>query len=140
MSEHEARKSANHRPGTLRRLTCACCGEPAGRWAQWFNQDTGYGICLRCVTWFRQDIMKNGERRQSEEEIKSYYGIEGQNWGARIKVYERTYRAVACFVDTQAGQDKANAWMRENPTHGLIATQDGYHWLADVNDKGEVQT
>lgn len=30
-----------------RRLTCACCGaETKGR--QWWNRDTGYGVCPAC--------------------------------------------------------------------------------------------
>ena len=29
-------------------LHCACCGEDAPAFKQWFNQDTGYGLCSRC--------------------------------------------------------------------------------------------
>lgn len=129
--DYEARLSANHKPGTLRRLQCCCCGEDAGRWHQWWNRDTGYGVCLRCVTWFRQD------ERETEDEIKDLYGVEGVNWGAIIEANGHKVRAVACFEATKAGEDKANAWMAKNPTHALLATQDGYYWLADVNDKGE---
>lgn len=31
-------------------LICACCGGEAPSRKQWFNQDTGYGICARCFT------------------------------------------------------------------------------------------
>lgn len=32
-------------------LTCACCGQSAGLWHQFFNQDDGFGICQACVDW-----------------------------------------------------------------------------------------
>lgn len=32
-----------------RNMTCACCGEYAGRFEQWWNRDNGYGICPRCA-------------------------------------------------------------------------------------------
>lgn len=34
-----------------RNLTCNCCGESAGRFAQWWNRDTGFGQCGRCTDW-----------------------------------------------------------------------------------------
>jgi len=38
------RKIVQHRP---KRLRCSVCGQAAwGR--QWWNQDTGYGVCARC--------------------------------------------------------------------------------------------
>lgn len=123
--------SANHKPGTLRHLRCACCAQPAGRWRQWDNQDTGHGICLRCVTWMRQ------EGRETEEDIRRLYGVEGENWGGVVVVNGRTYRAVACFYESEDGETKANLWILKNPTHAVLATQDGYHWLADVKDKGK---
>ncbi len=49
-------------------LTCACCaGEAIGR--QWYNRDTGYGLCSNCV-----DFVKS---RETPESMKSAYGIEG---------------------------------------------------------------
>lgn len=59
-----------------RHLVCCCCGEPAGLWRQWFNRDTGFGVCAKCVAWVRS-------RGGSEEEIRSNYGVEGVNWGAK---------------------------------------------------------
>lgn len=32
-----------------RHLECSCCGGSAGKWEQFHNQDTGYGMCARCV-------------------------------------------------------------------------------------------
>src|SRR6185503_3800288 len=35
-----------------KRLICSCCGESCiGR--QWWNRDTGYGLCDRCVPFVR---------------------------------------------------------------------------------------
>lgn len=45
------------------------------KWAQHCNRDTGYGICINCIQWIRKD------KRETEEDIKSFYGIEGINWG-----------------------------------------------------------
>ena len=28
---------------------CSCCGREAGKWVQWFNRDTAFGICARCA-------------------------------------------------------------------------------------------
>lgn len=65
--------------GVLRRLSCSCCGESAGRWRQHWNQDTGVGVCVRCITFKRM-------RGESEEDILSDYGVEGVNWGMRVPV------------------------------------------------------
>lgn len=60
----------------IKRLTCACCGELAlGR--QWYNRDTGYGACLKCVEWSKS-------RGESDEEIKEYYGIRGIHYGVEL--------------------------------------------------------
>lgn len=61
---------------TNRNLTCCVCSDPAGRWAQHWNRDTGWGICTRCAaeqaakTWAREnghkvvsDIVSQGEYR-----------------------------------------------------------------------------
>ncbi len=34
----------------VRWLSCACCGESV-RGRQWWNRDTGYGVCKRCADW-----------------------------------------------------------------------------------------
>lgn len=61
-----------------RRLICACCGEAAyGR--QWWNRDTGYGLCRKCGEWllthrpFNRDPMPLDEVEQS-------YGKRGVHW------------------------------------------------------------
>ena len=32
-------------------LECCCCGQPAPAFKQWWNRDTGYGICATCYRW-----------------------------------------------------------------------------------------
>lgn len=33
-----------------RHLICFCCGSDAGHFEQWWNRDTGWGVCPSCVT------------------------------------------------------------------------------------------
>ena len=54
-------------------LKCCCCGGDAGKWQQWWNRDTGYGICRRCVEWV-------ASRGETPEQIRDYYGVEGVNY------------------------------------------------------------
>lgn len=54
-----------------RRLTCCCCGESTiGR--QWWDRDTGYGICNRCAD--QQAV------REDAETMRSYYGERGRHY------------------------------------------------------------
>jgi hypothetical protein len=56
------------------RLTCCVCGAPAPAVKQWWNRDTGYGLCGKCAAWLqtRPDY--------HAEEFRSYYGDEGVHW------------------------------------------------------------
>lgn len=56
-------------------MICCCCGaRNIGRYAQWWNRDTGYSICARCVKWQAE--------RETLEEILSMYGRSGINYPA----------------------------------------------------------
>lgn len=57
-----------------RHMTCCVCGDDAGTWKQHWNRDTGFGICVKCVTWLR-------DRKTPETEIANLYGKQGLNWG-----------------------------------------------------------
>lgn len=59
---------------TVRSLECCVCGGGAGRWEQYWNRDTGYGVCAKCVGWVK-------ERGASDAEVADLYGKEGVNWG-----------------------------------------------------------
>ena len=54
--------------GTVRRMTCCCCGSYAGRFYQWFNLDNGYGICRPCAM------------KHAQSYPESSIGREGINW------------------------------------------------------------
>jgi len=53
---------------------CSCCGGYAGRWVQWPNRDTGWGVCMPCIHWLKG-------RHTSDEEIESNYGTQGVHYG-----------------------------------------------------------
>ena len=65
-------------PDKTRRLECCCCGEDAGRWVQWHNRDTGYGMCRRCIDRFGP--------RMGADEIRSNYGVEGVNYAPAASI------------------------------------------------------
>jgi hypothetical protein len=59
-----------------RHLRCAVCGQDAGRWHQFHNQDTGWGICRRCVDWIKNDRQHPIE----VDEFERTYGKPGVNY------------------------------------------------------------
>lgn len=58
----------------LRRLTCCCCGERAPAYGQWWNRDTGYGLCPRCVVWLES------RADYDPDDFRECYGEEGVHW------------------------------------------------------------
>ncbi len=59
---------ANQAP---RRLTCCCCGESTlGR--QWWNRDTGFGLCVTCIPLCG--------RKETPESFQELYGIRGVHY------------------------------------------------------------
>ena len=49
-------------------LICCCCGETTkGR--QWFNRDTGYGLCPKCAIFI--------EQKDGIEEVTQLAGVKG---------------------------------------------------------------
>ena len=56
----------------IKRLSCCCCGsETKGQ--QWYNRDTGYGLCDRCAGWLEG-------KNTTPEEMKSCYGEKGVHY------------------------------------------------------------
>ena len=42
------------------RLQCCSCGEPAPAFKQWWNRDTGFGICAKCfLKWTARDGLED---------------------------------------------------------------------------------
>ena len=70
---------------------CACCGSDAGRWAQWWNRDNGWGICGDCVDWM---LTRPGE---SAETVTRAYGEPGVH-------YPATPRMVAALAAVALGR------------------------------------
>lgn len=56
----------------VKTMSCCCCGESC-RARQWWNRDTGYGICRKCIDWMRA-------RGTSDAELLELYGQEGIHW------------------------------------------------------------
>ena len=54
----------------IRLLKCTCCGGQA-KSRQWWNQDTGYGLCDNCIEFCRS----------REIDFDSTYGVEGFHFG-----------------------------------------------------------
>ena len=55
----------------IRRLTCCCCGASTyGR--QWFNRDTGFGLCVECIPFC--------ERGETPESFERLYGRRGEHY------------------------------------------------------------
>lgn len=60
-----------------RQLTCACCDGEAGTWQQWFNQDSGYGLCSKCADWIIERDMRKPEEWRTD--MDRTYGVPGKN-------------------------------------------------------------
>lgn len=64
-------------------MRCSCCGGDAGRFEQWWNRDTGYGLCGKCAEWidqYRPFGREIPEERIGGEEFTRCYGYEGKHW------------------------------------------------------------
>ncbi len=75
----EVRDAAKKADKPITQLACACCGGVT-RGRQWFNQDSGYGICGDCIAWLRKPKSDTGPARESEGYIRDCYGIEGKHF------------------------------------------------------------
>lgn len=62
----------------IRRLTCCCCGESTmGR--QWWNRDTGYGLCVKCIPLVSRPINLEGTTMERLYGVRGFhYDVEGQ--------------------------------------------------------------
>ena len=60
-------------------LTCACCGGEAPALKQWFNQDTGHGICAPCLERIR------AKGKETEEQLRDWYGVAGVHHSVAIQ-------------------------------------------------------
>lgn len=60
----------------IRRLTCCCCGASTkGR--QWWNRDTGFGLCPKCADWIAG--------RETPEDMERSYGVKGIHYAVEAE-------------------------------------------------------
>lgn len=62
------------KPKPITDLECCCCGQET-RGRQWWNRDTGYGLCSKCA-----DIIG---KKEDAEEMKSCYGQSGVHYNVK---------------------------------------------------------
>ena len=121
-----------------RELTCACCGESAGQWEQWHNQDTGFGLCRKCADWIAKRMMFGRPDPQGNPlELSKTYGLPGTHLEPHYyRHLGLDFAIVAEFPDTKDGTSDANAFMARFPNHGVLAVADGRVIVARVDDLG----
>lgn len=56
-----------------RNMECSVCGKFAGKWHQWFNQDSGVSICRECQDW----QLSTGKTTTGQ--LRENFGIAGVN-------------------------------------------------------------
>ena len=60
-------------------LKCACCGAwTMGR--QWWNQDTGYGLCPKCGEWIAARKIPGISQEDQPEYMRQTYGTKGVHY------------------------------------------------------------
>lgn len=60
---------------SVSRLLCCCCGAST-RGRQWWNQDTGYGLCAECGDW----IPSRPGHQMTPEDMERTYGTRGVHY------------------------------------------------------------
>jgi hypothetical protein len=118
--------------------TCACCGSDAGSWAQWHNQDTGYGICRKCVDWvMTRKPFGRPDPLNAPLEFCRTYGLPGQHYEAQLhRKYGLDFAIVAEFADTEEGTKDANNFMLAFAGTGVLEVINGRVIVASLADKG----
>jgi hypothetical protein len=66
---YEAVKPMPAKP--IKELICCCCGNQT-RGRQWWNRDTGFGLCVKCA-----EVIS---KKEDEETMKSCYGEKGKHY------------------------------------------------------------
>lgn len=121
----------------MKQKRCACCGDDAGRWEQWHNQDTGFGICRKCVDWIMTRLVFGRPNPDGAPlEFCRTYGLPGQHYEARThRLHGLDFAIVAEFPDTEEGTKDANAFMEAFNGVGVLEVADGRIILASNTDK-----
>lgn len=95
-----------------RYLRCACCGSDAGKWQQWPNQDTGFGLCARCADWIiERDLRKPEEWRTDMVRTYGQPGVHreaGPKYEAAADIRDRVLTAYRKHVAEAGGPSQAD--------------------------------
>jgi len=66
-----------------RNLTCACCGQST-RGRQWWNRDTGYGVCPRCADdntkRYGEGLAADTKENPCSQTTHALYGVRGYHF------------------------------------------------------------
>ena len=84
-------------------MTCCACGENAGRFAQHWNRDTGFGVCRGCVARQRGSGV-------SEAELLELYGVEGVNYAGADRDAEGRSIPPVKWTEETARQRVGGTW------------------------------
>jgi hypothetical protein len=87
----------------IRNLGCCVCGGYAGKFEQWHNRDTGFGVCLSCINWLKS-------RGETDAEILDLYGVEGVNYAAPFDPVH-----APGHTDLMTAPEDIDAWLERNP-------------------------
>lgn len=115
-------------------LRCACCGSEAGRWKQWFNQDTGYGVCRKCAD---QIMSRSRKYHMGPSEFRRTYGVPGIHYEPHHhEMWGRAFVILATFPATREGMRGAQVYMNTHKGTAILANEDGQILIASTKDKG----
>ena len=113
--------------------TCSCCGGDAGKWLQWHNRDTGWGMCRNCIDWLVQRDARDG----TPEAIHELYGIPGvHHEPAYYETFGRKFVVLAEFRYSEENVTRANQFMRDHVGACLLHADEQRIVLAHADDGG----
>lgn len=108
----------------MKRLTCGCCGEAALGKQHW-NQDTGFGLCARCVP-----VIANNPRA-GEEELRGY-GTAGVNYAKPLSHECQPGMLVSW---SNVGDDLPHVGTLKEWDNGTAVVREHVRWMTGEEDK-----
>jgi hypothetical protein len=96
-------------------MTCATCGQPA-RGKQWWNRDTGYGVCDSCVT---EQLETCGKQY-----VVECYGKPGKHHSMppRPEQFREAFGKVYAVRLITGSEAMANFYLEHNPDCGVFSS------------------
>lgn len=115
--------------------TCSCCGGEAGKWQQWHNRDTGWGMCRVCIDWLVQRDSRDG----TPEAVWDLYGIPGvHHEPAYYVTFGLKYVVLAEFRYSDENVKRANQFMLDHEGACLLHADEQRIVLVHADDLGVV--